>query len=136
MSEVAATPREARQQILREVLCKHGMTEDEFFGPTRPRYFTAARAEAAQRLDATGMSVPRIAEFLQLDRKTVYYYLKKPERDRRHILRAAQKITPAAREVLAFLAIGQKRPINDIIIEWVTERAMAEQARLQMLEAA
>jgi predicted transcriptional regulator len=136
MIEVATTPREARQQILREVLCKHGMTEDEFFGPARPRYFTAARAEAAQRLDATGMSVPRIAEFLQLDRKTVYYYLKKPERDRRHILRAAQKITPAAREVLAFLAIGQKRPINDIIIEWVTERAMAEQARLQMLEAA
>jgi predicted transcriptional regulator len=136
MIEVAATPREARQQILREVLCKHGMTEDEFFGPTRPRYFTAARAEAAQRLDATGMSAPRIAEFLQLDRKTVYYYLKKPERDRRHILRAAQKITPAAREVLAFLAIGQKRPSDDIIIEWVTERAMAEQARLQMLEAA
>ena len=77
MIEVAATPREARQQILREVLCKHGMTEDEFFGPTRPRYFTAARAEAAQRLDATGMSVPRIAEFLQLEKSSVSRMVRK-----------------------------------------------------------
>jgi predicted transcriptional regulator len=136
MSEVAETPRAVIQRTIAEVMQKHGMTEEEFFGPTRPRYFTAARAEAAQRLNAIGLSVPRIAEFLKLDRKTVYYYLRKPERDRRHILRAAQKITPATREVLAFLAIGQKRPISDIVVEWVTERAMAEQERLQILEAA
>jgi predicted transcriptional regulator len=136
MSEVAATPRAVIQGTIAEVMQKHGLTEAEFFGSARPRDFTAARREAAQRLNNLGLSGPRIAKLLQLHRKTVRYYLMQPERDRRHLLRAAQKIPPATREVLAFLAIGQKRPISDIVVEWVTERAMAEQARLQILEAA
>jgi hypothetical protein len=136
MIEVSQTPRERIDSMMTEVMRKHLLTEDEFFGQTRDRHETMARVECARRLRDFGLSEPRIAKTMKRDRKTIAYYLRLRDSDAERIVKASVHIPLGVREMLARLAMGQRRTIDDIIVEWVTERAMAEQARLQMLEAA
>ena len=133
---MTGTPHQRVEAVMAEVMHKHLVTEEEFFGRSRDRHETLSRIECARRLRDLGLSEPRIATVMRRDRKTIAYYLRLKDEVADRIVKASKPIPRGVREILAHLAMGQRRTIEDIIVEWVTERAMAEQERLQILEAA
>jgi hypothetical protein len=62
--------------IINDVLRVHGVSSDDFFGLGRMPQFTAARIEAAVRLDAAGLGVCAIARMMKRNHGTVSYWLR------------------------------------------------------------
>jgi predicted transcriptional regulator len=114
--------------IIASVLTAHRLHRDDFFGPYREPHLVAARAEAARRLAASGMSASRIGRVLNRHYTTVLNYLGLKDRKRQRLNERAilRRLDPELRPVVEEIAAAESVTIETLIAQWVGERARFE----------
>lgn len=124
------TRMQVRHEIIAAMLARHGVTEEEFFGPGRMDDATHARREAAQRLHAAGFRISTIARIIKRSHGTIQYYLRheylSKRRDRARATLALKRISSGISDLVA--EIAQDEGISPVLLamQWIAERAEYE----------
>lgn len=119
-----------RREILADVLKRHFISKEEFFGRSQRRELCEARQDAAKRLRAANFSNRRIGQILKRDRSTIVYYFN-PEmverkRVRRRIYQVLESLEPEVRQVVGKMAEAEHVSPMLLLREWINERARFE----------
>lgn len=112
--------------ITRDVMRRHEIVPEAFFGPYRDKNLVQARKEAAVLLKGCGFSIGRIARILNRHRRTVRHYLDPEDRAARTLRYASKrgcmvKIAPRYARRLHELA-----KLTDTTIEVLVNQAISD----------
>ena len=119
-----------RHEIILDVLHRHGVTRDELMSRSRREKYVDARVEIASRLADLGFSYNRIGKILDRDHSTVAFWLNHRRGGRLPINIAP--ISADVRRAIEGLAAQRRTTAKQIVIEWLTERAMFEIKRARI----
>jgi len=132
MIKVGPTRGDIRDQIVADVLLRHGITKEELRGPGRTYPMVAARIEISERLRQAQFGAVAIARIINRDHTVVLYYFSK-ERQENH--KARERLRAVLRYQLpddvqaTIKAIaaerGNQHPTH-LMTEWLIERARFE----------
>jgi predicted transcriptional regulator len=119
---ITSAKEKKRHEIILDVLHRHGVTIDELMSRSRREKFVDARVEIASRLVDLGLSYNRIGKILERDHSTVAFWL-----NHRRGGRLPQNLSPISADVrrcIEGIAAQKKTTAKQVVIEWLTERAL------------